>query len=66
MKRKQLIKQLMAEGIQRNTAAQVAGICTARGLSLFKGLGLYLNTYAMMLHGQDPAILYRTQGGGQA
>lgn len=64
MKRKQFVKQIMAVGIDRNDAAQVAAVSRARGLPYMKGLGLFLNTYAMLLHGQDPSILYPAAGGG--
>lgn len=66
MKRNKFIKQIMAVGIDRNRAAAVAATSRDRGLPYDKGLGLYLNTYAMLLHGQDPSILYTTPGGGQA
>ena len=66
MKRNKFIKQIMAVGIDRNRAAAVAAVSRDRGLPYDKGLGLYLNTYAMLLHGQDPRILYTGLGGGQA
>ena len=66
MKRKQFIKQLMGNGIQRNRADQVAAVSRARSLPYVKGLGQYLNTYAMLLHGQDPSVLYQPAGGGRA
>lgn len=66
MKRNKFIKQIMAVGIERNRAASVAAASRSRGLPYAKGLGLYLNTYAMLLNGQDPRILYTTQGGAQA
>lgn len=65
MKRKKFIKHIMAVGIERNRATAVAAVSRARRLPYDKGLGLYLNTYAMLLHGQDPRILYTTPGGGQ-
>lgn len=66
MKRKKFIKQIMGEGIQRNRAAQVAAITRRKGMPYYKGLGLFLNTYALLLNGKSPAILYPPAGGGQA
>lgn len=65
MKRKQFIKQIMGAGIDRNSAAQVAAASRARSMPYVKGLGLFLNTYAMLLHGQDPSVLYQTAGGAK-
>ena len=65
MKRKKFIKDLMGVGIDRNAAAQAAKTARTKYGSYFKGLGLFLNTYAMLLNGQDPSILYRTPGGGR-
>ena len=64
MNRKKFIKQLQGVGITRNLAASLAATCQSKGLSYFKGLGLYLSTYAMLLHGQDPLCLYPAAGGG--
>lgn len=64
MKRKQFIKQLMAVGINRNIAGQMAETARTKYGSYFKGLGLALNTYAMLRNGKDPLILYRHLGGG--
>lgn len=65
VKRKKFIKQLMAVGIQYNMASQVAETARTKYGSYFKGLGLYLNTYAMLLQCQDPSCLYPPRGGGQ-
>ena len=65
MKRKTFIKQIMAAGIDRNRANQVAAASKSKGLPYFNGLGLYLNTYAMLLNGQNPGILHPAHGGGQ-
>ena len=64
MTRKKFIKQIMAVGTDRNRAASVADVCQSKAMTYSKGLGLYLNTYAMLLRGQDPSILYRAAGGG--
>lgn len=64
MKRKTFIKQIMAVGIDRNRAASVAAVCQGKGMAYHNGLGLYLNTYAMLLRGQNPSILYQASGGG--
>ncbi len=64
MTRKKFIKHCMGVGIQRNMAAQVAKTARTKYGPYFQGLGLFLNTYAMILNGQSPAILYPTTGGG--
>lgn len=58
MKHKKFVKHLQAVGIPRNEANRVAEIARTKYGSYFKGLGLYLNTYAMLLHGRDPLCLY--------
>jgi hypothetical protein len=64
VKHRKFVKQLMAVGIERNMANQVAETARTKYGSYFKGLGLFLNTYAMLLNGQDPTCLYATAGGG--
>lgn len=64
VKHKKFVKQLQAVGIPRNMANQVAETARTKYGSYFKGLGLFLNTYAMLLHGQDPSCLYAAGGGG--
>lgn len=64
MKRKQFIKQIMGQGIPRNMAAQVAAATLRKGMPYYNGLGLFLNAYALALHGKSPAILYPPAGGG--
>ena len=66
MKHRKFVKQLMAVGIPRNMANQVAETARKKYGSYIKGLGLFLNTYAMLLNGQDPTCLYATVGGGNA
>lgn len=63
MKHKKFVKHLQAVGISRNEANRVAEIARTQYGSYFKGLGLYLNTYAMLLHGHDPLCLYPAAGG---
>lgn len=63
MKHKKFVKQLQAVGIPRNMATQVAQIARTRYGSYGTGLGLFLNTYAMLLNGQDPSCLYAAGGG---
>ena len=65
MKHKKFVKQLQAVGIERNMANQVAETARTVYGSYFKGLGLYMNTYAMLLHGSRPDCLYASAGGGQ-
>ncbi len=50
MDRKRFIKQLQAQGIQRNKAAQLAATTRKKGASYFKGLGIFLNTYAIFVN----------------
>ena len=64
MSRKKFIKSLMGAGIDRNVAASVAATAQAKRMPYIKAEGLFLNTYAMLLHGQDPSILYTPYGGG--
>ena len=66
MKRKTFIKQLMGVGVDRNMADLVADTARAKYGAYFKGLGLFLNTYALIRNGQDPLFLYRASGGGGA
>lgn len=63
MKHKKFVKQLQGVGIPRNMANQVAETARTKYGSYFKGLGLFLNTYAMLLNGQDPSCLYAAGGG---
>lgn len=65
MKHRKFVKHCMAVGIQRNMANEVAEIARKKYGSYIKGLGLFLNTYAMLLNGQDPTCLYVTVGGGK-
>lgn len=65
MKRKIFIKQIMAVGIPRNIAASVAVLAQAKRMPYFKALGLYLNTYALLMAGIDPSGLYQAGGGAQ-
>jgi hypothetical protein len=65
VKHKKFVKQLQGVGIPRNMANQVAETARTKYGSYSKGLGLFLNTYAMLLHGQDPRCLYAAAGGGK-
>ena len=65
MKHKKFVKQCMGVGIPRNMANQVAEIARTKYGSYFKGLGLFLNTYLLLLGGQDPTCLYAAHGGGR-
>lgn len=64
MKRKKFVKACMGAGIQRNMANQVAVTARTKYGPYYKGLGLFLTTYAMLLNGRNPAMLYRAAGGG--
>lgn len=66
MKHKKFVKHCMAVGIHRNEANELAQIARTKYGSYFKGLGLCLNTWAMLLNGQDPTCLYAAYGGGKA
>lgn len=69
MKRKRFIKLLMWAGFDRNQANLAAKIIRTagkrKGLTYFTGAGLFLNAYAMKLHGQDPDCLFCSVGGAR-
>lgn len=64
MTRKKFVKTCMGVGIPRNMASEVAETARTKYGPYHKGLGLFLNTYAMLLNGADPLILYPAAGGG--
>jgi len=66
MKRKKAVKTIMGEGIPRNIANRVTAATVRKGISHTKGTGIFLTTYAMLLNGQSPAVLYQSAGGGSA
>lgn len=65
MTRKKFVKSCMGVGISRNMAAQLAVTARTKYGPYWNGLGLFLNTFGLMLHGMDPSGLYRAQGGGR-
>lgn len=64
MTRKKFIKSCMGAGIDKKVAAQLAVTARTKYGSYFKGLGLFLNTYTLIMAGQDPSCLYPAAGGG--
>ena len=57
MKRKHFIKQLMAAGVPRNSAATAAQRVQASGRSYFHELGRRLNALAVMTHYTGKALM---------
>lgn len=64
MKRKQFVKQLQAHGIPRNMANELAETSRTKYGPYIKGLGRFLNIYAMLRNGADPLAFYAAPGGG--